>query len=399
MADWETDSAAYGAELATRRGAGAPATIGEIMSTEWQSAGLDTLVGSGQPLRDAYQNLLDGVSARVDGNVGKAAADRGLDWYGTAGIDEKAAMLGQIAATLPEDQRKEIEPLLDVRRRAAEAGAKVESDAADVAGRTYGLTGHAMGWLSGTARWFADPINLASMFIGGPEAGGVLMTAGRLAAVAAATQAIQEPALESNRAALGLDAGVGRAAENIGGAAAGAFALPLLFHGAGAVLRKVLPRDAPVAPGDFEAAAQVAARDVVSAGADSERLQNVATDIEAGRPPDAAAAPLAETERVPPAPETPAPAISDLPLPEEAKIKVEEGTAPAQPEPSTKPLGDPQLAADAARVLDEAGGDLKIHLGDGEAAVSAREALAANDEDATAARELSACVGGTLEEP
>jgi len=82
-------------------------------------------------------------------------------------------------------------------------------------------------------------------------------------------------------------------------------------------------------------------------------------------------------------PETPAPAVSDLPLREKAP------TEAVEPAPAGK-LGDPSLAADVDRVLSENGGDLKIRL-DSETEVSARDALGQADEDAAAARELAAC--------
>jgi hypothetical protein len=39
---------------------------------------------------------------------------------------------------LPDDAKKEIEPLRDVRRRASDKAQQIERDAADVAGATYG---------------------------------------------------------------------------------------------------------------------------------------------------------------------------------------------------------------------------------------------------------------------
>lgn len=61
-----------------------------------------------------------------------------------------------------------------------------------------------------------------------------------------------------------------------------------------------------------------------------------------------------------------------------------------------KPLGDPVLAADAQRVLTEAGGDLQIRLSDNPEApvLSARAALVEAAEDAGAYREFLDCLGG-----
>jgi hypothetical protein len=279
MADWDTDAAGYSAELAGRRGAGPPATFGDIWSANWREAGLDTLTGSGKPMTEAYENLIDQTEKAV-GPVHIAAQARGLDWFGTTGMERKAQLVGQIIAGLPEEKRKELEPLVDIRGRAVDAAAKIESDAADVAGRTYGLSGLATSWLAGMSRQVVDPVNLAVGAIGGPEAG-LLATLGRSALIAAVGQAIQEPAIEAQRSQLGLDAGMWRALTNVGEVGVGAAALPLLFKGAGMAVRKI--RGAPIAPGDLDAAAMLADRNNVMAVADPEHLENTASALELGK--------------------------------------------------------------------------------------------------------------------
>jgi len=65
MADWDADAAAYGAELATRRGAAPPATLGAIWQANWNAAGLDTFTGSGAPLAGAFNDLVDAATAKL----------------------------------------------------------------------------------------------------------------------------------------------------------------------------------------------------------------------------------------------------------------------------------------------------------------------------------------------
>jgi hypothetical protein len=286
MADWDADAQSYSADLATRRGAAPPATLGEIWNANWKASGLDTLTGSGAPLAEAFNNLVDAVSSKL-GPIPQAAQQKGLDYFGAPGFDGKARVIGQLAASLPKDQQDDIAPLLDIRSRAADAAAKTESDAADVAGRTYGLSGHATSWLASVARQVIDPANVALMVATGPEAAGISGVA-RQALIAGAGQLVQEPVIQGNRRELGLESGIGRAIEDVGQVAGGAVALPLLFRGAAWALRNTFGRAMPgtvpnVAPGDFDAAALVADRDRIIAPAAPEKLETTAGDIELGK--------------------------------------------------------------------------------------------------------------------
>jgi hypothetical protein len=287
MADWNADADAYNAELATRRGAGPPATLGEIWNADWKAAGLDTLTGSGAPLADAFNTLVDAATEKL-GPIPQAARAAGLDYFGAPGFDGKAHVIGQLVAALPKDQQADIAPLLDVRSRAADAAAKAESDAADVAGRTYGLSGTATGWLAGLARQVVDPANLLAMAVTGPEGGGIVTSLARQALTAGATQAIQEPVIQAHRAELGLESGFEPALKDIGEVAVGApiasVGLGLAFRGAAWALRNARARpDVNVAPGDFEAAAMLADRDQVIAPAEPSHLEAITAALESGR--------------------------------------------------------------------------------------------------------------------
>ncbi|MFA6267768.1 MAG: hypothetical protein WC670_18880, partial [Pseudolabrys sp.] len=97
--------------------------------------------------------------------------------------------------------------------------------------------------------------------------------------------------------------------------------------------------------------------------------------------------------------------LSEVPFPADAKIKA---SADAKPEPKpaadadapAKPIGDPALAADAQRVLDEAG-DFEIALQNPDGTtrtLKASEAMREVEADAAAANELNACIAGAAQE-
>jgi hypothetical protein len=245
VSDWGSDATGYLAEIARQPAARAPATIGEIWESEWKRGGLDTISGIGQPRLAAQAEL----SSAIEGATGQSIAD-----YASArgerlsGVDDDydAAVMGRLVDTLPEDKRKAIEPLKDVRLNAAKKAQKIEADAGDVAAATYGLSGHATAFIAGIARQSVDPVNIAAMVATAPLGGegGVGMAAlarfaGREALSNAAAQALVEPVIEPARKELGLEGGFGRAAGNIVEAGIGGGILGGLFHAAGRGLRNL----------------------------------------------------------------------------------------------------------------------------------------------------------------
>lgn len=313
---WETASRGFIDELATRQGARVPATLGEIWNASWQSSGLDTLAGSGAPLDEAYRELTEAVKA----TTGKDVAAR-AGFLGTEGqIASTNALIDQLG--LDEEARKKIEPLRDVRRRAADKAREIEANAAEIENASYGFSGTATSFAAGIARQMVDPVNLATLPIGGPLLKGpVIKVLAREAGLGAGIQAIQEPVIQSNRAKLGLEAGFGEAAGNIAEAGLGAAGLAGLLRGAAYVGRLALGRPAqPVSgqiaaegpaaagnratespaaaasrfsPEDLEAAAMVAERDQalgvqgVGRAVEPERIDHAAEAMERGRDPDA----------------------------------------------------------------------------------------------------------------
>lgn len=238
---WENDAASYIAEMSRSPGARQPASIGEVWSAEWTRTGLDTIAGVGEPYAAARGDFV----AAIEGAAGKSledyAAEKGVLLGGAVSQADDIRLLGELADTLPEDRRKAIAPLKDIRLNAQKKALKIEADANDVAGATYGLSAHAVAFLAGVARQSADPVNIAAMVatapLGAARGAGLLATVGREAAANAAAQAAVEPVIEPARERLGLDAGVGRAAGNVLEAAIGGGALSGLFHAAGRGIR------------------------------------------------------------------------------------------------------------------------------------------------------------------
>lgn len=419
MSDFAAETADYANELTHRGAARAPATFGEIWQSEWRRTGLDTLGGLHNVYRDAYNELVSGIETAAGTSLNQYARSQGVDLASAFTPDQQVAAVQGLVDTLPEDKRKPLEPLKDVRLRASQKAQQMEHDAQDVAGATYSLSGNATAFLAGISRQALDPANLlaqtVTLPIGGPAGGAILPFLARQAAAGAVAQAATEPMIESTRADLGLEAGFGRATENVLGAAGGAAGIAGLLRAGGAALRWILPHAAgELTPNDMAAAAALAERDQVTGTAPKDvspiahgaLLDEATHALEDARPPDplAAHAAIADpgadarpdaavrfadagSEAAPRAPELD-PALSDRPLPPGRAKDVEAGTG--------APTADPALAADAERALTERGGDLTIHVEDADGNVrkqSARDALAASKEDADAARELAACVG------
>ncbi|KQW22151.1 hypothetical protein ASC80_01770 [Afipia sp. Root123D2] len=244
MSDWSADEAGFLTEIARRPAARAPATIGEIWGSEWKRGGLDTIGGLAQPSTDALSELSTAIETAAGKPIVEYAAEHGVRLSGGVSIDWDAAELGRLADTLPDEHRKRVEPLKDVRLNAARKAQKIEADANDVANSTYGLSGHAVAFIAGVARQAVDPVNLGAMVatapFGGEGGAGIAAFArvvGREALANAGAQAAVEPAVENTRADLGLDAGFGRAAGNILEAGIGGGVLSGLFHVAGRGVR------------------------------------------------------------------------------------------------------------------------------------------------------------------
>lgn len=327
-----------------------PSSIGEIWNANWDAAGLSTLA-AGKSFGDARSDIVAAIEAAAGKPLGQVAREQGLP-LGAAGTpDENIRELADVAGTLPEDAQKRIAPLLDWRRNAQEKAAQIERTAADVNANAYGLSSNAVRLAAGLARTSVDPLNLAAMAVTAPIGGELALplwqVLARQALAGGAAQLLAEPSIQGTRAALGLEHGMGMAAEDVLGAAAGnavfAGGLTGLLRGGAMALRVARARlgerpagtplsespspiaDHPLAPADLDAAARLTERD--------QTVEALAPDqTAAGQAGHAArlgdAADLLESGRLPPTMER----LSELQLGEIA------GTA-----------GDIEKAAAAAR--------------------------------------------------
>lgn len=407
-----------------------PATLGEIWDSEWKRGGLDTITGIGEPLRAATDDLRNAITNAAGKPLEDYAAERGVVLGAGATVDQRIKALRDLADTLPEEHRKTIEPLLDVRRRAAANAQKIEREAAEVSASTYGIGGIATSWAAGVARQTSDPINLAMMAvtapIGGPVTGPAAKFIGGQFVAGAVSQAAVEPYVQPARAELGLEAGFGRAATNIleagvGGAVLGAAGLGLhrLFRAAADSHRAVSPTmeatQPPAAqtltpesaspimgrpdigPEDFDALALHAERDAVTSAppdADpvlhAEQLARTTRAMEEGRP-------LARPDTEPVIEPSPTvPVQEDLPLRPPQPIEPK-GPTPVEAKEKPEIIGDPVLAQDVERRLAQMPeADLIVNIERPDKSIgegSARTFLREIEDEARAARELIDCIG------
>lgn len=256
MTNWKTMADDYLLELSRQPAARAPATLGEIWDTEWKAAGLDTTFGVHKPMQDAYSELHDRLTSITGKDLGTLARERNLDFLG-GGLDGRVRAMGQIVDTLPDDQQKLLADYKDVRGRARTKAAEIERQSADVAGATYGLSGHAMAFAAGVARQMADPVNIATMRLDVAARGPVIKWLGKQFALGAAVQAGQEPLIRPAREELGLEA---NSVENILEAGIGQAGLSGLMRGVAAAWRagRRAANAPPVdlTPADIEAVAR-----------------------------------------------------------------------------------------------------------------------------------------------
>jgi len=204
VTDWNRAADDYLAELRRRPPARAPATIGEIWDTEWKATGLDTTFGVQRPMMDAYSELQERLTAITGKDLGTLARERRLDFL-EGGFDGRVQTMGRIIDSLPDPQQKLLADYKDVRGRARMKAAEIEKQSADVAGATYGLSGHAVAFAAGIARQMADPVNILTAPIGGPAKGPVLKWLGKEFLIGAGVQAAQEPFIATRRQELGLE--------------------------------------------------------------------------------------------------------------------------------------------------------------------------------------------------
>lgn len=289
-------------QLDRRAAPAAPMGALDSVTAAWTAAGLnDPAYGQVKALNRPADELDQALEAATGKNLVQFMDSQGLAWdkkelanwiYGRVRSETLTPALrrrlSEAVNTLPEEQRTRILPHLGDPDASARAGAQaIEARDAEAWSGAYSLSAQAAYWVGSLARQAASPINLAASVVPGSGAAGAIglryfaRKAAEEALAGAAAQAVQEPAVQSGRAGLGLEHGLGQAAENVLSAASGAalfgFAGRALGHyvvkpawssawsaarrlgrdapGAAESAPAAIPPDLPLAPADLDAAA------------------------------------------------------------------------------------------------------------------------------------------------
>lgn len=215
-----------------------PSTLGDVWQAEWAASGLDTFDGVGQPMLEARRELLERLESVTGKSLAELSRESGVRLVGPGGERAASDAFTALAARLPEDQRKQIEPYADIIGNARTKAREIEKRAEDVGASTYGLSGYATSFAAGISRQMVSPVNIALMPLGGPLTGsgvrGVGMMLAREAGYGMAAQALQEPVIAAGREQLGLESS---SIENIVQAGIGQAAFAGVFRAGAAGLR------------------------------------------------------------------------------------------------------------------------------------------------------------------
>jgi len=255
-----------------------PATIGEVWDANRVLARGDRTDAEAERLRREYEPLLSAVNAdrakrglKPMVNPGywqssmerRPSADRGPFDFGSlfdTRVDrdsQENAIFGEIASIrrrdpgflkdAPADLAAFRKGVID-REKAARAGAR------DVLGRSSGFTQGAVGFAAGTWETMHDPVNIASLPLGG-GGGTIWAQAARSALVNGGLELLQQPIVAENRADLGEELTLGEAGLNTlmgaAGGVVGDVVIPQLgkaaIKGVGKAVDALTPLDRKVA--------------------------------------------------------------------------------------------------------------------------------------------------------
>lgn len=124
------------------------------------------------------------------------------------------------------------------RKQLLERDKRERAEAGNVLAQARGVGGTLASFGGGAAEIMSDPLNIASLPLGGGAVGGtksLVLIAGREALLNATLEGLQQPQVADNRALLGEDLSLGEAAFNVGIAGAFGGAMPFAVRGAGKV--------------------------------------------------------------------------------------------------------------------------------------------------------------------
>jgi hypothetical protein len=221
-------------QLAEMPQARPPSTLGDVWQAEWAASGLDTFDGVGQPMLEARRELLERLESVTGKSLAELSRETGIRLVGPGGERAASDAFTALAAKLPEDQRKQIEPFADIVGNARTKAREIEKRAEDVGASTYGLSGYATSFAAGISRQMVSPVNIALLPLGGPLTGSVPRMLAREAGFGMLGQAVQEPFIAAGREQLGLQSS---SFENIVQAGIGQAAFAGVFRAGAAGLR------------------------------------------------------------------------------------------------------------------------------------------------------------------
>lgn len=230
-----------------------PATLGEVWDANRTLAAIDNTNANDVRMEESYRGIVDAVNAqrRREGLpvmqnpvYGVRAVDpRSIDPRASAYGVTPSVKIGQDAA-----QREVFAELRRIRQRQpdflkdagddpvafmarANAGERARRDQArGVLDRSSGIASTIVGFAGGVSKAMEDPVNIATLPIGG---GGRTLVGvmAREAIVNGAIEALSQPQAARNRAVVGEDLTAGEAALNIAAAGVGAGAIAGGLHG------------------------------------------------------------------------------------------------------------------------------------------------------------------------
>jgi len=216
------------------------------------------------------QNIEPSVGERIMGE------DRGLTRVPPEFLERAREAVRNNPETLGDLPTTE-DAIRDRIRREVQAS---EQEAADIAERA-GISGTLGGFAGTLGGSLTDPALLASLAAGAPASAGIIRTALIEAGIGAASEVPIQAAVQTQRANIGLDAGLDRALRNIAAAGVGGGILAGGIRGVELGTRKALGFDTRQAAETAEQAGLTEASADVKAAAENIKRQ---TDIESNNP-------------------------------------------------------------------------------------------------------------------
>lgn len=228
-----------------------PTGFTENVVSSWQDFRLNNTTGSrDMRIKDAYAErakILETLTSEKFDNPYDLAPEYA---YAVDGQDEAERLakyeqrVDAVRNRLPPEERAKITSRLSIEDMIDKESQAAEREQQDVASRATigGVAGSIVGSAGAS---MTEPLNILTLPVGAPLRAGLLSRIAIEAGLAAGTETLLQPGVQGMRDELGLESGIGQAAENVGMAAAGAGALTAGIAGVGGALGLILKSGAP----------------------------------------------------------------------------------------------------------------------------------------------------------